>query len=319
MIRANSMNPTFSIIIVSWNAKHYLAQCLDSLAHQVQPCNSEIVVVDNASSDGSYELVRDNFPDVKLIQTGRNLGFARANNIGMAQVRGKYVCLINSDVILREHCLSGLRNYMDQHPEIGILGPRILNPDLSIQESCKEFPTLWNSFCRALALDSLFRHSPTFSGSLMRYFAHDEIRPVDILSGCFWVVRRAALGQVGPLDEEFFMYAEDKDWCKRFWDAGWSVVYFPGAEAIHFGAASSSREPVRFYLEMNRANLLYWKKHYGRAQQLAIRAVMLLHESLRIAGSGLLFVMRPRRRASLSYNLRRSLACTRSLLLERRS
>jgi len=306
-----------SIIIVNWNTRELLLQCLRSITAQIAAYKSEIIVVDNASGDGSVEVVRSEFPAVTLIVNEQNLGFAKANNLGLRECTGRYVFLINSDVVLRDGCMSSLYEYMEQHPEIGVLGPKILNGDLTLQESCKEFPTIWNSLCRALALDSAFPNCRLFSSQLMRYWSHNDIRSVDILSGCFWMVRREALKTVGPLDEQFFMYAEDKDWCKRYWKSGWSVDYYPPAEAIHLAAASSARDPIRFYLEMNRANLRYWKKHYGWFQQFAIRGIMLLHDSLRILGAGLVCLLRPSRRPSVLLKLRRSIAVTRSLLFER--
>jgi GT2 family glycosyltransferase len=311
--------PLLSFIVVTWNAKEYTRQCLDSLATQVDRSNAEIIVVDNESSDGTFELVRDHYPDVKLIKSGGNLGFAKANNIGIAYSRGKYLFLVNSDVVLRDDCISNLCKFMEDHPEAGMVGPKILNSDLTLQDSCKEFPTLWNTFCRALALDSIFPNSKLFAGQLMRYWAHNDVRPVDILSGCFWVIRRRALEKVGLLDEQFFMYAEDKDWCKRFWDAGWSVLYFPGAEAIHFGGGSSSREPVRFALELNRANLRYWKKHYGTVRQLGFRLLLLLHYTVRIISTAIQYAVTPSQRESLLLKLDGSLACGRSILFIRNS
>lgn len=306
-----------SVVIVNWNTRELLLQCLRSITAQTGVYRSQIIVVDNASGDGSVEAVRNEFPEVTLMVNEQNLGFAKANNLGLRECTGRYVFLINSDVVLRDRCFPSLYEYMEQHPEIGVLGPRILNGDLTLQESCKEFPTLWNSMCRALALDTAFPQCRLFSSQLMRYWSHDDIRPVDILSGCFWMVRRQALEAVGPLDERFFMYAEDKDWCKRFWKARWSVVYYPRAEAIHLAAASSSRDPIRFYLEMNRANLRYWRKHYGWFQRFAIRGIMLLHDSLRILGAGLICLLRPSCRKSALLKLRRSIALTKLLLFDR--
>jgi GT2 family glycosyltransferase len=128
------------------------------------------------------------------------------------------------------------------------------------------------------------------------------------------MVRREALEQVGPLDERFFMYAEDKDWCKRYWKAGWSVVYYPGAEAIHLAAASSARDPIRFYVEMNRANLRYWRKHFGSLEYFFIHVIMLAHELLRIVGASASYILRPSRRPDLRIKLQRSLAVLRMLL-----
>ena len=142
--------------------------------------------------------------------------------------------------------------YMNEHPEIGMLGPQILDSNGNIQRSCMGFPTLWNTSCRALALDTLFPKSKLFGGYMMTFWPHDSIRDVNVINGCFWMVKREALDEVGLLDERFFIYAEDKDWCKRFWDAGWKVVYFPEAKAIHYGGASSSNAPIKFHIEMQK-------------------------------------------------------------------
>ena len=305
-----------SFIIVNWNTRELLLNCIRSIKENAESFSSEIIVVDNDSEDDSVQAVRAQFPDVVLIENEKNVGFAKANNIGMSQSTGRYVCLINSDVILIEGCLSSLYSHMEQHEDIGVIAPKILNRDLSLQESCKEFPTIWNSLCRALALDTAFPHSRLFSAQLMRYWRHEEIRPVDILSGCFWTVRRAALTKVGPLDERFFMYAEDKDWCMRFWKSGWPVVYYPPAQAIHLTASSSARDPIRFYVEMTRANLRYWKKHYGWARQLAIRAIMLLHESLRIIGAAVNLIIRPSSRDAAIWKFQRSMAVMKLLVIE---
>jgi GT2 family glycosyltransferase len=307
---------TMSIIIVNWNTRDLLLQCLRSIMSQVAQYSGEIIVVDNASEDDSVDAVRREFPNVVLIVNQQNLGFARANNLALRECAGRYVFLINSDVVLRDGCISSLYEYMKLHLEIGILAPKILNTDLSLQESCKEFPTIWNSICRAFALDTAFPGCRLFSSHLMRYWLHNDIRAVDILSGCFWMVRRDALEAVGPLDERFFMYAEDKDWCKRYWHAGWSVVYYPEAEAIHLAAASSARDPLRFYVEMNRANLLYWRKHYGHVERVAMCAILLLHNVLRIIGASATWLLRPRSRQAVLIKVQRSIAVARLLLFD---
>jgi GT2 family glycosyltransferase len=166
---------------------------------------------------------------------------------------------------------------------------------------------------------------PTLKGRLMRAFgmrstvfgevpgrdsaAADHDKPVGVLSGCFWMVRRSALNDVGLLDEGFFMYAEDTDWCKRFWNAQWKVVYVPEATAIHYGGGSSAKTPVRSYIEMHRANLRYWRKHHGSLGQVSVHAIMLLHQVLRILGGGILFLTLRSRRESIRPIVRRSVAC----------
>src|SRR5665648_483189 len=229
-----------SIIIVNWNAKSFLLKCLRSLISETKSCSVEIIVVDNASTDGSQQAVKKKFPTVKLIQNKVNSGFAKANNIGINQSVGRYICLINSDVTLLNGCLDKLCSFMDQQPEIGVTAPNILNSDLTLQYSCRCFPSLWNNFCPAIGLNKLFPKSKAVSGEEMFFFKHDRICEVDVLSGCFLMVRRKALEQVGPLDEQFFIYSEDIDWCRRFCDADWEIVFFPEAKAIHYGGGSSS-------------------------------------------------------------------------------
>jgi hypothetical protein len=303
-----------SIVIVSWNAKKYLHDCLDSILREAESNELEIIVVDNASSDGSQEMVRYLYPEVKLICNEQNYGFAKANNIGIKKSKGKYVCLINSDVLVRNNCLTKMLSFMDENAGIGALGPKTFNTDGSLQRSCFEFPRPWNMFCRALALDTLFPKIKIFSGRLMTYWEHDEKRSVDILNGCFLMVRRETIEQVGCLDETFFFYGEDMDWCKRIRDAGWDVVFYPNAEITHYGGASSANSPVRFYVEMYRAELQYWNKHYGRYGNAMISAIIWLHMLLRIIGCSTLYIVRPDKRKDAIYHIRRSIACLQLLL-----
>lgn len=305
------LRPELTVIVVSWNARDFLVPCLQSILDATHHCPTEIIVVDNASTDGSAEAVRARYPQVRLIVNSDNLGFARASNIGIRTSQGTFLCLVNSDVIVEKHCIESLMDYMRHHPMVALLGPRIFNSDGSVQQSFGNFPTLWSSFSRALALDKLVakvalrRRGPQ---------TPPHAREVDVLSGCFWVVRRQSLEQVGLLDETFFIYAEDKDWCKRFSRAKWLVVYYPFAEALHYGGASSARQPVRFYVELYRANLQYWRKHHGPIAQVGIRVIMVLHQLLRLGGASLLYVLLPSRRPSTTDVIQRSLACTLYLL-----
>ncbi len=273
--------PIVSVVIVSWNAKDYLAQCLTSLAAGVCNYPMEIIVVDNASNDGSPDMVAKQFPNVRLIRNSANLGFAKANNFGLREARGKYIALVNSDVKVLANCLTKLVDFCDAHPDAGMVGPRVQNGDGSLQRSCRGFPSVGNMFCRAFALDVMFPKARIFGGYLMPHWAHDKVKTVDILSGCFWVARAQALKKVGLLDESFFMYGEDMDWCKRFWKGGWKLYFVPDAEAIHYGGASSANSPVRFFIEKQRADLQYWKKHHSWPAQQAYFWISCGHHSLR--------------------------------------
>jgi GT2 family glycosyltransferase len=302
-----------SIIIVSWNAKKYLLNCLNSLIQRQKEYSQELIVVDNASSDGSAELVEKDFPQVKLIRNEENLGFAKANNIGIRASTGRYICLINSDVVVLDNCVKLMIEFMDQHLKAGMGGPRVLNPDRTLQVSCRHFPSIWNNLCQAIALNKVFPKSVFFSEPFMNCWNHDSVRSVDVLTGCFWLVRRKALDDVGLLDEDFFFYGEDIDWCKRFNDTGWEVRFYPAAEAIHFGGASSSNAPIRFYLEMQKADLNYWRKHHGRLGQLAYWIIIMLRHLVRLPVYVLIYIFRPGSRNDSFFKMKRSIACIRWL------
>jgi GT2 family glycosyltransferase len=297
-----------SIIIVSWNAKDYLRKCVESVIKESSKYKSEIIVVDNASTDGSAGLIKDTFKQVKVITNDANYGFAKANNIGIRHSVGKYVLFINSDVEVVKGCIDRMVPFMEQHPEIGMLGPQIIDSRGNMQRPCMGFPTLWNTLCRASSLDTLFPKSKLFGGYLMTYWSHDTIREVDVINGCFWMVRREALDQVGLLDERFFIYAEDKDWCRRFWDSGWKVTYFPQAQSIHYGGASSSKAPIKFYIEMHRANLQYWRKHHGRTAQIGFLIITGFHHMIRLLGDAMIYIIKPEKRISTTFKIKRNIA-----------
>jgi hypothetical protein len=302
-----------SVIIVSWNAKSFLLKCIESVLRQSPRDSLEVIVVDNASSDGSPQAVRDCYPAVTLIANDGNVGFAKANNIGIRASRGEYLFLINSDVVVSEGCFEKSLHYMAEHPEIGMLGPKIVGIDGKVQRSCMGYPSLWNTLCRALALDSLFPHSRLFGSHLLTFWNHDETRPVEVINGCFWILRRSAIEQVGLLDERFFFYGEDLDWCRRFNESGWKVVFFADAEALHYGGGSSSNAPVKFDVEMQRANYQYWTRHHSRVEANAFVLITLLHHTLRVIGEIAAYPLRRRTPAS-SYKLKRSIASIKWIL-----
>jgi GT2 family glycosyltransferase len=300
-----------SIVIVSWNTKKYLEECLTSLRTIDGNLSVEIIVVDNASTDGSPEMIRTQFPHVILIESGANLGFAGGNNIGLKEATGKYVCLINSDVNVPPDCLPKMHAYMEQQPAIGLLGPGMLRPDGLVYRSGMRFPTLWNVFLRALFLDSLFKGFRVFGGFLMKDFRFDRTMDMDVLNGWLWMARREALDQVGPLDDRFFMYAEDVDWCKRFHLAGWRVVFYPEAKALHYGGASAANAPSRFNVEMQRANLQYWKKYHGRISVFIYLLIGCLSYAIRATGWGFVYLTQRSSRYRAEIELTQYLRCLR--------
>jgi hypothetical protein len=250
-----------SVIIVNWNTKALLLGCVESLYRTTRESSLEIIVVDNASTDGSIDALRKSFPQVQTIVNQDNLGFAKANNMGIKKARGRYICLVNSDVKALEGVLDKIRLYMESHPEIGALAPKTFGGDMQIQKNCREFPTLRNIFCQEFFLDTLFPAVAAFRGRAMIRCDYEAVMEIEVLPGCFLMVRREVIAQVGTLDERFFFYSEDVDWCKRIHDAGWKLVYYPEASAIHFNHGSSSSAPIRFQIEMLKANWQYWRKH----------------------------------------------------------
>jgi len=298
-----------ALLIVSWNARKYLKICLDSIYQSRCEVEFSVWVIDNQSDDNSADMVASDYPQVELIRSGGNLGFAGGNNIGLDQIQAQqtadYVCLVNSDVKVRHGWLDDLLSYMQDHPKVGLSGCRIENADHSLQRSCMHSPHYWNVFCRSLALDSWFPNSRFFDGGLMQYWAHDRTQTVDVLFGCLWMARQSALQQVGGLDTDFFMYAEDLDWCLRFRQAGWQVMYYPDTAVIHYGGGSSSNAPIRFYQEEKRSLLFYWRKHHGILGLTYMYIMSLVHESLRLLQYGLLSLLR-RQNENFRYKRQRS-------------
>ncbi len=306
-----------SVIIVSWNACKHLRNCLDSVRESGAESVLEVIVVDNASRDGSQDMVRKEFPEITLICSDENLGFARANNLGIRRASGSYLALVNSDVLVHRGCFETLVEYMGANPSVGLVGPKVFGADGSLQRTCGRLPTVWNTFCRAVALDSLLPHWRLFSGREMRHWTQDNLSEVEVLSGCFWMANRDAVALLGGLDERFFFYAEDVDWCKRFRDAGWKVVFFPAATATHFGGGSSANAPMHFSVQMLRANLQYWRKHYQIPGQIFFVLVSILHHTVRAVAFRLIEVFGARADANVLQKRMTSFACLTWLLTGR--
>jgi GT2 family glycosyltransferase len=303
------MSIEVSVIIVSWNCRQMLTECLRSIQSGLVSDKSEIIVIDNASSDGTVEAIRKEFPSVNMIACADNLGFAQGNNIGIDVSSGEYLCLINPDVVVESGCIETLVKYLSKHPDLGMVAPQIIGSDRIVQRSCMRTPTLWNQLCRALALDCVIKKSRLFGGYLMKDFDHDTTREVDIVNGCFWVVRRDALDDVGLIDPLFWMYADDLDWCHRFHAAGWKIMFHPEARAIHFGGGSSRNTPITSYLQMHRADLQYWRKYHNLLSFCAYWLILLCAQALRSVGYGLIYVLQSSRRNTVLPALKRHVAC----------
>jgi hypothetical protein len=257
--------PQLSIIIVNYNAGPFLPKNLDSLKTQLRNLEHEVIVVDNASSDKSMEWVRQNHPEVKCVLNRANLGFAAAVNQGIREAKGEFTLWLNPDSELLDSGFETLIQYMKTHPEIGIAGPQILNPDGSVQLSCRSFPSHETAlFNRYSLLTRLFPANPFSRKYLKTDWDHREISEVDWVSGACLLHRRELLKETGGLDETFFMYCEDVDFCLRAKKAGWKTVYHPGAKVLHHIGGSSRQVPRRMIIERHKSMWRYYKKHYPR-------------------------------------------------------
>lgn len=277
-----NINVTLSIVIVSWNVRDLLEQCLHSVARQKGSPQLEAIVVDSASSDGTVAMVSQKFPWVRLLAQDENVGFPRGNNIGLRAARGEYLLLLNPDTIVQDGALGRMVEYMETELRTGALGPRLRYPDGAIQPSRRRFPTLMTAFFESTWLEP-WAPPPI----LRRYRAldlpEDAIAEVDWVMGAALMVRRAVVEQVGLLDEAYFMYSEELDWCRRIKEAGWRVVYFPEAEIIHYEGKSSEQAVTARHINFQRAKLRYFRKFHGRFFSGLLRTFLLLNYGWQLA------------------------------------
>ena len=290
-----------SIIIVNWNTKDLLVQCIESISNTTVQVNFEIIVVDNNSSDNSVEYLKKNFPYVKLICLDDNYGFAKANNIGIKECKGKYISLINSDIIVLENCIDNLINHLEINSNIGLIAPKILNANYSFQATCRRFPNLFNTISQSLGLNYFFINTDSY----LKENHLIETKEVEVLTGCFWIVRSEVFKQIGTLDEYFFFYGEDVDWCKRISETSWKTIYFPYSKAIHLGGASSSIQPLKYYIELQKAKLKYWKKYNGKLNTNIFIFVMSVHEIIRFFYWLFIMLINPFRAKNKFYIIKR--------------
>jgi GT2 family glycosyltransferase len=265
-------DPSVAAVVVTYDAMPWLEPCLESVA------DVDTVVVDHGSGDGTLELVRERFPDVRIVEQP-NLGLAAGWNRGISETRGDYVLILNADAWLLGDALERLLPLADERRDAAVLVPRLLNPDGSLQRSVRGFPTAWRIATEYFFLRKLAPRSRALNAFYGAGFAHDELRAVDWAMGACMLVRRAAIEQVGPLDEAFFLFGEETDWSYRFAQAGWTTLFFPGAECIHVGGSSHGGRLLR---ENVRGLLRFLDKHRGRRQ--AERARRLLRASLLLRG-----------------------------------
>ena len=300
-----------SIVIVSWNVRDLLQRCLYSILGTGRPktegdaeCPAscilhpapsiEILVVDNGSTDGSVEMLRADFDDVHVVVNAENRGFPAGNNQGMALAGGRYVLLLNPDTEVVGDALATMVAFADEHPDVGVVGPQLLNPDGSVQSSRRRFPTLATAFFESTWLQ------PCAPRSLLeRYYVLDQpddaVLDVDWVQGAALMARREAIDQIGPMDERFFMYSEELDWCRRFREAGWRVVYLPGAQVVHHAGKSSEQVLPARHVDFQTSKVRYFRKYHGRIAAGLLRLFLLGNYAWQLGIEGLKWLIGHRR------------------------
>ena len=279
------IKPLISVIIINWNTRALLPLCLETLRTAAGDLAYDVWLVDNASTDGSVEMVRTNFPEVHLIANAANLGFAAANNQAMAAARGEYFLLLNSDAVLVPGALHALLAVAQAQPQAGIVGARLLNPDGSFQASHTRFPTLLRE---ALILTTLGRRlfGPRYPS------AGPEIavgpQQVDYVEGACLLVRRSAYAAIGGMDEGYWMYAEEVDWCRRMAQSGWQVWYQPAAPVLHWGGGSSANRKVEREADLYRSRVRFMRSHGGALQANALKAMLYTSTATKAVAFGVL-------------------------------
>ncbi len=276
-----------SIIIVNYNVKEFLQNLIHSIYKAAQNISYEIIIVDNASDDGSVEFIKDKFPGIKLISNQKNLGFSKANNIGLAQSKGDYLLLLNPDTIVGEDTFEKMISFFKSNPDAGLAGCKILNPDGTFQLACRRsFPGPWTSFCKVTGLSNLFPGSRLFARYNLTYLDENKTYEVDAISGSFMMFPRKIYEEIGGLDEQFFMYGEDLDFCYRVQKNNKKVYYYHDTQIIHYKGESTRRssldETKIFYNAMH----LFVKKHLSSSFliEIILRVAIGLRELIAFMG-----------------------------------
>ena len=264
---------SLAVVVVTFNAMPYVAKCLASVA------GWESVVVDHGSTDRTVTFVRERFPDVRVVEQD-NLGLAAGWNRGIAETTAPFVLILNADAWAVDGGVEKLLEFAESRPDAAVVGPKLLNPDGSLQRSVRGFPTVWRLTTEYFFLRKLAPRSQALNAFYAGGFDHDHVLEAEFVMGSVLLVRREAIEEVGPLDEDFFLFSEETDWCYRFVRAGWKVLFFPGAEFVHVGGASHGG---RMFAENLRGHLRFLAKHRGPEE--AERARRMLLASLRLRGA----------------------------------
>lgn len=263
---ASGSVPDLSIILVCWNNKSYLKPCLDSLYNSAPRSTFDVVVVDNGSTDGSQAMLREEYPDVIIIENGHNVGLGKASNQGIEATQGRHILLLNNDTVVNGESFDAMVDFLDAHPDAGGVGGKLLNPDGTPQSYYNHFSTLKEEFLIATRLgELLWKEYPAIVDD-------DQVRSVDWMGSACLMVRRAALDQVGLLDDSYFIYGDEADLQYRLKKAGWNIYYLPYASTIHYGGRSMDRWRRRKMVY--RGKILFYQKNYDPARTLMLRAML---------------------------------------------
>jgi GT2 family glycosyltransferase len=282
-----------SIIIVNWNTRDLLDRCLKDVCAHAGKLKYEIIVVDNASSDDSVDMLRQQYPQVQVIENKENGGFSKANNLGIQQARGRYYLLLNTDSFVHAGALETMVKFMDDKPNAGAGGCRLYYEDGSLQRSCTAFPTLATELWQALWLDRLFPRSLVFGKYWMTYWDFNDTRQVDSIIGAFMMLRREAMAEVGLLDEGYFMYSEEVDLCYRLKKTNWKVYFTPKATATHIWGGTSKRiQEKTTFLRLYESRMRFFRKHYGRLPAFLFKIILFGGSITRVIGGLLAFILK---------------------------
>jgi GT2 family glycosyltransferase len=296
-----------SILIVNWNVRDLLALCLDSLYREEHSFSFEVWVVDNASTDGSVEMLQELYPQVQLIQNKSNVGFALGNIQAYEHSNGNNILLLNPDTALETGALDRLYSFMQEHPQVGAVGPDLRNPDGTRQMGCYPFPTLSREFWRLFHLDSL----RAYGVYPVEQWDTSTPREVDVIQGACLLLRRAALDACGFLDADYYMYTEEVDLCYRLKKGGWQIFWLPNVRVVHYGGQSTHQAAELMFIKLYESKTLFFRKQYGNLVAFFYKAILFSAAVFRIGLSPLAWLLKPGKRSetqAIAHNYRQLLA-----------
>lgn len=289
-----------SIVIISYNTLNMTKRCVESIIKNSYNLSIQIIVIDNNSHDGSAFMVKSQFPQVFLVENLENRGFAAANNQGFALCRGDFILLLNSDTIILDDVLEKSIDLLNSNPQVGAMGCQVLNPDRTVQYTCSGFPTLLRLLTMTLALDRI-RALSFLDHYLMRTWARNDEREVEVISGCYLMIRKGLLDAVGFLDESFFFFGEETDLCRRIREAGWKLLFSPAGKIIHFGGGSIKKLNYKRDVMLTAATVRLHRKYGGITSAMLAYLILILFNFSRAAGWEVISFFNPSSKVRAQY------------------